>query len=287
MTPAGSRFQYVDIICLMLIKMRLRSAILICLLFCTVVQGANDFSADANCMTLYNFESGALTADSKGGNTLTNHGVTDDLVNFKQGSCSGNFHLSDYMDIADADLDAGFPLKNGDTNKKISICFWVRFDATASYMTIAGKWDGPTNKRSILFCCGYPISTKFALLIGYNSGLSFEKITDDTVAIGNGKWYHVAYTFQDSDKSYRIRIYDADADTTTESTGNSTNNINVEDAPFEIGRYDAGGGVIDGRIDEMVVFKDILTSDEIDEIRAGTYGAPPPSAGQVIKIILN
>jgi hypothetical protein len=30
---------------------------------------ANDFSADSNCKALWRFENGALTTDSKGGNT--------------------------------------------------------------------------------------------------------------------------------------------------------------------------------------------------------------------------
>ncbi len=37
-----------------------------------------------------------------------------------------------------------------------------------------------------------------------------------------------------------------------------------------------GGTNWDGLIDELVVFNDILTADEIDEIRQGTYGAAPP-----------
>ena len=36
---------------------------------------ANDFSSDSNCVALWRFESGALTADSIGTNTLTNSNV--------------------------------------------------------------------------------------------------------------------------------------------------------------------------------------------------------------------
>ena len=55
---------------------------------------ANDFTNDANCKALWNFDDGALTTDSKGTNTLTNSGVTADTVDFKEGNASGDFKAS-------------------------------------------------------------------------------------------------------------------------------------------------------------------------------------------------
>ena len=52
----------------------------------------------------------------------------------------------------------------------------------------------------------------------------------------------------------------------------STNNINVEDADLYIGSLE-GGNIFDGLMDEMVVFDDILSTSEIDDIRQGNYGA--------------
>ena len=244
---------------------------------------ANDFSGDADCMALYNFESGALITDSKGGNTLTNNGaVAEDLVNFRQGACSADFTPNDWFHRTDVNLDAGFPLKSGDANKKISVCFWIKFDAKAAWNSIVAKWSSAANTRSIL--CGLNgTATRFMMGIGHTGGAASEFLEDTTVNVGNGKWYHVGYTFQDSDKSWRIRIYDEDAATTTETTGTATNNINVENADFEIGRY-TSAGYVNGRIDEVVVFKDILSAAEIDQIRQGIFGAPVGVSAKVVDI---
>ena len=89
--------------------------------------------------------------------------------------------------------------------------------------------------------------------------------------------YHVGVAFQDSDRSYRIRIWDDNASDFLNSdiTGNFTNNITIEDAPMFINNLEASetSGFGDCRMDEIVVFKDVLSTSEIDQIRAGTYGA--------------
>ena len=93
---------------------------------------ANDFSGDSNCKALWRFESGALTTDTIGSNTLTDYNtVGEDTTNHMEGSCAADFEKSnsEHFVITDANLDSGFPLKSGDTNKKISICFRVRFES--------------------------------------------------------------------------------------------------------------------------------------------------------------
>ena len=60
----------------------------------------------------------------------------------------------------------------------------------------------------------------------------------------------------------------------------ATNNIAITGAPFAIGAWYSGGTPsyhLDGLIDEVVVFSDILTTGEIDQIRQGTYAAVPPT----------
>ena len=47
---------------------------------------ANDFSGDPSCKAVWRFENGALTADSKGANTLTAvNGPTADTSLYKEG----------------------------------------------------------------------------------------------------------------------------------------------------------------------------------------------------------
>jgi len=235
---------------------------------------ANDFSGDSNCKAVWNLDSGALTTDSKGSNTLTdNNTVGTDGADYKQGDQSADFVNAndEYLSITDANLDAGFPLKNGDSNKKISLCFWMKHDDLVSYY-IMGKWNAAGAKRSILVSKGW--GDDLWLYIGYNGGASNESVAHASIFAAN-IWYHVGITLDDSDKSYRIRVWDDNASAIlgSDKTGNFTNNINIEDAAWTIGRREDSGYSLDGHLDEICIFNDILTTDEIDQIRAGTYGA--------------
>jgi len=253
------------------------------LLLCSVSLGANDFSGDGNCVALWRFEDGALTADSIGGNTLTNNnGVTADAVNYREGAAAGDFEMnsSQYMSIADADLDAGFPLKNGDANKKISVCCWFRPESHGSGRYLFTKYNTNTGERSLLI---EVYGTDIRVYIGYNGGAGAEALTILNLNTVATQWYHIGFTFQDSDKSYRIRCWDETGSSVVEVTGNSTNNINVESAAVAIGAVANPAGYFDGIIDRMVVFNDILTAGEIDQIYEGTYGAAE-HRGQVIII---
>ena len=101
------------------------------------------FSTDSNCVALYKFESGALTTDSKGGNTLVLGGGSPvaDAVDYKEGAACVDFELgdSDYYTVADGDLDAAFPFKNGGSETAISVCFWVKIINSYSFL---GLWLG-------------------------------------------------------------------------------------------------------------------------------------------------
>ncbi len=242
---------------------------------------ANDFSSDANCKALWNLDNGALPTDSKGTNTLVNTGVTADTGDFQQGDASGLFVATDtdYQTITDTNLDAGFPLKNGDTNKKISVACWVKFTSvpvSSQFNCLLSKWNSSATKRSFgLFNRSSGGVARFSILLGTPGGAGTEIIDDSSMTPIADRWYHVAATFQDSDKSYRIRIWDDVALSTTETTGTSTNHMNVGSAAFLLGNTSDGDFFLDAKLDEVVVFDDILTPDEIDDIKDGVYGALP------------
>ena len=88
-----------------------------------------------------------------------------------------------------------------------------------------------------------------------------------------GVWYHVGITFKQSDGSYTIRVWDDTNNQLYTGSGNFANyaTMNVSDAILGIGSRSDGSGYFDGLIDEMVVFKRILTTSEIDDIRNGVY----------------
>ena len=251
---------------------------------------ANDFSNDPNCMALFRFESGALTVDSQGTNTLTNNGgVAADPINYMEGAAAAAFNgAAKYFSITDANLDTDFPLKNGDTNKKISI--------TCRYRpTVSGQNDSIISKRTVgkySFHVNKTNADAIKLVIGNDSdGGATEEVVDthgSALTCDGTKEYFIAVTYDNADKSYRIHVYDLTVGATlgTDATGNSTNNINAEDADFEIGRAgDTFTGYLAGNIDEIVVFKDILTTGEINSIRAQTYGALPTVTANAFSLL--
>ena len=239
----------------------------------TSASSENDFSGDSNCIALWNFESGALTTDSKGSNTLTdNNTVGTETSDYKQGSACADFVFAntEYFTITDANLDAAFPLKSTCTTKKITMCGWVKVDIDTTCI-LFGKRETATYCFEVDYLSA---TNKILLGLGYDSGASRETVTHDT-ALVVGRWYHIAVTHDDSDKSYRIRIWD-DYNSTilgTDKTGNFTENIFLAEIPFSVG---AGGDAlipVDGKIDELVVFDKVLSTDEIDNIRSGTYAS--------------
>jgi len=250
---------------------------------------ANVFSGDANCVALWRFESGALTTDSKGTNTLTDiNTVGEDAVNYKEGACSADFEINNAEEfyILDANLDAGFPLKNGDPIKIISVCGWVKFESFASSSAariLFNKWVSGSNKRTFLAQAAYNNGSNSVARIGlgYNAGVGQEHI-EHASALSLATWYHMTFTYDNSDKSYAIRIRDTNGNTVgTDKTGTATldaNKLNVEDAFLAIGALGIESTPsfdwrMDGLIDEVVVFKDIITAGEATQIALGTYGA--------------
>ena len=268
---------------------RLTLLLSVVLLLAPVVRAANDFSDDSNCKALWRFESGALTTDSKGTNTLTDTSGTGSVTasaTHQEGDYSADFEESSTQEftIADGSLDTGFPLKNGDTNKKISVCCWVRFESLpgpGESRYVWSKYDTVAGTRSLaLAVYNGAGNIEFTLYQGHTTGGDGEYESDlyEAANPSTATWYHVAVTYDDSTKGSRIRVVDSGGTMLgggPDATHTFTNAINVEDADWVIGSRSNSAATTfhDGLIDEMVVFDDVLSVGEIDAIRNGTYGS--------------
>ena len=85
---------------------------------------ANDFSGDGACVALWRFESGALTTDSIGTNTLTDvNTVGTETTDYQEGSACADIERdnSELFSIDDTDLDSGFPYKSGGSDLDITV----------------------------------------------------------------------------------------------------------------------------------------------------------------------
>jgi hypothetical protein len=233
---------------------------------------ANDFSGDSNCIALFKFDNDVL--DSKGGNNLTAvNSPSFDSSDKKEGTYCIDLEegSSQYCKIVDADLDAGFPGKSGTGEQSFSICCWIKPESIVDYHIIIAKHDTTTARTFGVYLNS---SGVLYFRIGYNAGASYTNLAFNT-ALGTGKWYHVAVAYSSSDNGMKIRVWDDDAGALLDDNkeGTASGDMSPTTSKFKIGAmYDSTPYYFDGKIDEVVIFNKVLSDDDIDSIRAGTYG---------------
>ncbi len=243
----------------------------------------NNFAGDSHCKALWSMESGALTTDSIGSNTLTNNNtVTANTTTFKEKLASGNFVAasSQAFNITDANLNSGFPTKSGETNFTFSVAFWSRFvsfAATSDRRSLVAKLETGTPLRCFRIAAYNNAGTNIMrLTLGFNSGITQENISHGST-LSTATWYHTTVTYNNSDKSYQIMLRDTNGATVgSDLTGTATldaNKLSITTADLVIGAH--GNTRIsfqDGLIDEVAIFDDIITAQEATQIARGIYG---------------
>ena len=217
-----------------------------------------------------------LVVTNKGTNTLTNNGADEENAIIAEGAQSAKFVAAshDYMAIADADLDAGFPWRYNDgagAEKTFSIFLRLYLNSlpgASEWQTIISKLAYPTE----MVFAPQVHDSKLEFVMGYNNGESTEEIAFGT-AFQTGRWYSIGVTYNADDYGYRIRIYDHTAEDflDSDSTGNFANATFLDNAPLSIGRNTGQAEYLNGVLDEIAVFNRVLSVSEIDDIRAGTF----------------
>ncbi|UCD52110.1 MAG: pre-peptidase C-terminal domain-containing protein [Phycisphaerales bacterium] len=240
----------------------------------------NDFTTDSHCKALWRFEPDELTTDSIGSNTLTSQfAPTAETGDYQEGEGSCDLTGGTFL-ITDQDLDAGFPLKSGDTNKNISVAFWMKApygQTNATGGVIFGK-GGSAGLYSFNIAFREPSGAGTGSIdvhIGIYGGTNHDTMRIPKV-IHRDQWYHVAVTYEDHETygNTRIRIYDPSDDSVTEAVDMTIEGIHISKGAVKIGTYRYASQTYVGLVDELVVFDDVLTANEIDLIRQGSYGKP-------------
>jgi len=241
----------------------------------------NNFASDPDCVALWRFETVAtLRADSIGSNTLENHGVTVEATDPREGAGCANFRISDsdWMIIDDADLSPNFPAKFGDATPDMSICFWMKPRTFPFGSTMICKYLVATDDRSWRLLLDGAINGNVKVALGIGSGGNFKEYNFNAPEqqLVKNRWYHVAFTYKDADRSYHVRVWDGTtAVLVYDATGIATSHMAVTDAPVVLGSAPLLSEYYDGLLDEVVVFSDVLTTAEIDQIRQGIYVKAP------------
>ena len=115
---------------------------------------------------------------------------------------------------------------------------------------------------------------KLYVQTGYNNGDNYQTGGAFGTTLSTGVWYHITLTL-DSSNSYRLRVWDDTAGDLLDDdrTGTFLNTISIEASDLVIGALHSGGNYLKAYVDEVVVFDEVLSVSEIDQIRAETYSA--------------
>lgn len=219
---------------------------------------ANDF---LDAFAAWLFAPSALTADSIGTNTLTAYGSIGAGAAI-QGAPSVAFNgSSKYLGIADANLAAGFPFKDGDTGKLITVCYKLRL-VTTDEVPMAGKLAFGTAQSFGLTWSSNPF---FEADGGYYNSLGLPPLV-------NGHEYQIIYTIDGDGKKFSIYSYDYTA-ALGGFINHATSNVwTGSTLAFLIGR-DVNRNYAYGEMGEIVVFNRILTISEMNAIKDGNYSS--------------
>lgn len=262
----------------------MRTSISLLLLLAGPLLAVNNFTGDANCVGLYTMDDTPWRHSftdcldgTANGNDLIVYNITQDTMedHFKEGSAGAysNGATLRMLYNSEGTLSSNFPGKSGTTNRTFSVCAWVRpSSVTASYSYIASKWyaGGWARCWSVLLVKD-GVNCRPEISIGYSGGSMVESFMDANTALVPFTWYHIGATYDGTTKAWRIRVWKETGPTLTESHGTGAQTMNVESSYFSIfGRQD-GTSCLNGYLDEVVVFNDVLTAAEIDQIRQGTY----------------
>jgi len=234
----------------------------------------NDFSQDIFCKALWRMENAALTVDSKSTNTLSNTGVVNSTVSYKEGSDSAklnNTAAKNRLSISSTNQCAGFPLKSGDTVKRFSGCCWFYLSGTPSgYPLLFGnaEWNGV---GTCLFVGFKNSTTQFRIAWGYGTVQQQEEWVVATLS--TGRWYHVGVVLDGVTKKMVIRIWDDTAQLATTYSHTFSNTLTVRSSnSFYVGCDPTDSpNSVPGLVDELVLFNRNLVIAEIDAIRGGTF----------------
>ncbi|MCK5612125.1 hypothetical protein KAR91_60195, partial [Candidatus Pacearchaeota archaeon] len=228
----------------------------------------NDFTNDPNCVALYKFEdTPGFVADSIRDNDLTNNGPEEENTVVFEGAQSAKFIRvnSDQFYISDADLDDDFPMKNGGTGKTYTICGRVYLNSITATHYIMSKYVG---------------AGPFSLSFDSSGYLRLWHQTGGYKPFGTvcqtGRWYSFAVSYNDTDYSYRIRIYDHTANDFLgpDATGDMGGTPTLTTAQLAWGGRADNQDYLDGYLDEIVVFNRWLESYELDTIREKNFSPP-------------
>ncbi len=255
----------------------------------------NDYSGDTDCVCNFRFENN-LT-DQKG----RVPGFTDvNTIQFTPAYKKDGLYAllltdadNDLAYCPDANLPADFPGKNGGAagSAIYSVSVWSRPVGTVnsdSYNPIVSKYDSGSKRTWQIQWHNStvtPGSFEFIITVGYQGVAGYANNTETITVQKDGgglfvpnNWYHIVATYNGPTKGWTARIRDEAGTILVNQSGVSTNAITPADAPFILGDSFTNGSPqplsqMGQMMDDLAIWKRILSATDADKLFAGTYGA--------------
>jgi len=249
--------------------------------------GDSNFSGDAACQAVWRFEKNALPVDSLGkqADLIETAGASADVLKrygqlfFIESECAlvqavygaTTYHLSQ----SDAALAAGFPFKNGDTEKKLTLCAWLNDINFSNYFSDTGDFFNKHGTNTGFRFYIDQNSRNLIIKLGTGAGYS----THDTgIVITAAKPYHIAVVLDGVAPSLYIRVYDLRLNSVSSYSDTPSGVVSANNASLNFGYRSDGNFYYSGVLDKTVVFNRLLTADEIDAVQNGAFSGTLPVA---------
>jgi hypothetical protein len=214
----------------------------------------------------------------------------DPLHKERQWGSSYDFGEGEYASRSGSALSSRFPLQSSDTDKQITVCCWVRFKSLSGRQTIFTKLlNNSSNANSLgLFMVNDTPYLQWA--ISTNDIQIVPALTFDDVNLVIDRWYHIGLVVDGLERTVYLHVWDDKAKTTLCKAWYASRNpypistLVVGNGDFRVGYFygnsSEGAMWLNGYLDEFVVFNELKSPFEIDQIRLGRFNGP--SQGQAI-----
>ena len=213
-------------------------------------------------------------ADEEAALTLTGYNTSYDSVSPITGSYSldANDISPIYYYILYTNLPAGFP-GTGTEYRTISICAQFNFPAAQSgdVSILISKYN-TDSKRSLLIRKN--ASDQHEVMHGPAGGGTPTSYGTHATALSDATDYAMCYTEDGTTADWTLDVYNLDTSAAVGSQASGTwgNVLNIENAHFFIsGRDPSGYDQWYGNIDEVKIYEDVLTSDQIEAYFNGDF----------------
>ena len=177
-------------------------------------------------------------------------------------------------------LSSNFPLRSDDTDKQLTVCFWLRLRDSGGYQLIFAKMQDDATNTPVIGL--QRLHGQLTLLWAYkeNDAQGWPSL-DFKFSLVNERWYHIGLAVDGKNKTVYMQVWDDYLKTKQAEIWNGiyqptiNSSLVCGDGSFQIGYmhglYGKGEMFLDGYLDEFLVFNKLKSPFEMDQIRKGTF----------------